>query len=105
MLCYFGGVSQNDRTPWVRRDLKDHPVANPCCGKGCQPLNQATQGPIQPGFEHLQFLSVLLKTPKNNSLNSITHVGVYGLVLFFQQLLPHITLLWMHSSFPQALEA
>ena len=43
---------------WVGRDLKDHQLQPPCCRQDHQPpylvLDQAAQGPIQPGFEHLQ---------------------------------------------------
>ena len=42
---------------WVGRDLKDHESLTPCKGQGHQPLHlldQAAQGLIQPGLEHLQ---------------------------------------------------
>ena len=39
---------------WMGRDLKHHPVLTPCCGQDCYPLDQAAQGPIQHGLEHLQ---------------------------------------------------
>jgi len=43
---------------WVGRDLKDDQAPTPCHRQGCQPpylmLDQAAQGPIQPGIEHLQ---------------------------------------------------
>jgi len=43
---------------WVGRDFKNHQAPNPCHRQGCQPpkliLNQAVQGPTQPGLEHLQ---------------------------------------------------
>jgi len=43
---------------WVGRDLKDHEAPTPCHRQGLQPpylmLDQAAQGPIQPGLEHLQ---------------------------------------------------
>ena len=46
------------RMAWVGRDLKDHQLQPLCCRQGCQPpyliLDQAAQGPIQPGLEHLQ---------------------------------------------------
>jgi len=38
----------------VGKDLKDHLVPTPCRGQGCHPLNQAAQGPIQPGLECFQ---------------------------------------------------
>jgi len=42
----------------VGRDLKDHKAPTPRHRQGHQPpyliLDQATQGPIQPGHEHLQ---------------------------------------------------
>jgi len=43
---------------WVGRDLKDHQAPMPRHRQGHQPphliLDQAVQGPIQPGLEHLQ---------------------------------------------------
>jgi len=43
---------------WVGRDLKDHQAPTPCHMQGCRPsyltLDQAAQGPIQPGLECLQ---------------------------------------------------
>lgn len=36
---------------WVGRDLKAHPVATPCHGDDCCPLDQAAQGPIPPGLK------------------------------------------------------
>ena len=47
----------------VGRDLKDHQVPTPHYRRqGCQSphfiLDQAAQGPIQPGFEHLQGQSI-----------------------------------------------
>ena len=43
---------------WVGRDPKDHQVPNPHHRHGHQPpdllLDEAAQGSIQPGFEHLQ---------------------------------------------------
>ena len=46
---------------WVGKDLKDHEsptLLNPRHRQGYQPphliLDQSAQGPIQPGFEHLQ---------------------------------------------------
>ena len=43
---------------WVGRDLKDYESPTPCHRQGHQPphliLDQAAQGPIQPGLEHLQ---------------------------------------------------
>jgi len=48
----------NHRTVGVGRDLMDHLVPIPCGGQGCQligqVLDQAAQGPIQPGLEHFQ---------------------------------------------------
>jgi len=47
--------SQNHRMVWVGRVMKFQP---PCCRQGHQPPysipDQAAQGPIQPGLEHLQ---------------------------------------------------
>jgi len=43
---------------WFGRDLKDHQAPTPCRRQGHQPpyliLDQAAQGSIQPGLEHLQ---------------------------------------------------
>jgi len=45
---------------WIGRDLKDHEAPTPpaCCRQGHQPshliLDQAAQGPLQPGLERLQ---------------------------------------------------
>ena len=39
---------------WSGKDFKAHPVPIPCQGLGCHPLDQAAQGPIQPGSERLQ---------------------------------------------------
>ena len=43
---------------WVGRDLNDHEAPTPCQTQGHQLphliLDQAAQGPIQPGLEHLQ---------------------------------------------------
>ena len=43
---------------WVGRDLKDHQAPTPYRMQGHQTphliLDQATQGPIQPGLEHLE---------------------------------------------------
>jgi len=40
---------------WVGRDLKDHQAPPPHHRQGCQPphliLDQAAQGPVQPGLE------------------------------------------------------
>ena len=51
-------LSQNHRMAWVGRDLKDHETSNPHHRQGHQPLHlildQAAQGSIQPGLEHLQ---------------------------------------------------
>jgi len=48
----------NHRTVGVGRDLMDHLVPIPCGGQGCQllgqVLDQAAQGPLLPGLEHLQ---------------------------------------------------
>ena len=43
----------------VGRDLKAHPVPSPCSGQGHLPLDQAAQGPIQSGLEHIQGQSIL----------------------------------------------
>lgn len=51
-LTYFIG-SSNYRIPWVGKDLKDHVVPTPCRRQGCYPPDQAAQGPIQAGLEHL----------------------------------------------------
>lgn len=49
----------NQITDWVGRDLKRSPSSNtPCYGKGCQPLDQVVQGPIQPGLGCLQGWSI-----------------------------------------------
>jgi len=61
-LCDFGSEtfieSQNHRLAWVGRDPKDHPVPNLGHRQGQQPpylvLDEAAQGPIQPGLEHPQ---------------------------------------------------
>ena len=47
-------IEQNNRTTYVGSDLKGHPVPTPCHGQGCYPPDQAAQGPIQPGLEHVQ---------------------------------------------------
>ena len=43
---------------WVGRDAEDHQAPTPCHGQDHQPpyliLDQAAQGPIQHGLEHLQ---------------------------------------------------
>ena len=39
---------------WVERGLKDHLVPTLSHGQGCNPLDQAAQGPIQPVLECLQ---------------------------------------------------
>lgn len=39
---------------WVGRDLKAHPVSTLCHGQGHLPPDQAAQGHIQLGFEHLE---------------------------------------------------
>jgi len=43
---------------WVGRNLTHHETPTPCRMQGHQPphliLDQAAQGPIQPGLEHLQ---------------------------------------------------
>jgi len=43
---------------WVGKDLKGHLVPPQSHGQDCQPLDQvldqAAQGPIQPGLEHIQ---------------------------------------------------
>jgi len=38
---------------WVGKNLKNHPVPNPCHRQICHPLDQAAQGPVQPGPECL----------------------------------------------------
>lgn len=38
---------------WIGRDLKDHLVPALCLWQGCQPLDQAPQGSIQPGLKCL----------------------------------------------------
>jgi len=38
---------------WIGRDLRAHPLPNPCHGQGCHPPDQAAQCPIQPGLEPL----------------------------------------------------
>jgi len=43
---------------YVRRDFKAHLVPAPCHGQGCHTVDQAAQGPIQPGFECLQGWSI-----------------------------------------------
>jgi len=55
--------SLNYRMALVGRDLKDHQVPTPHYRRqGCQSphfiLDQAAQGPILPGFEHLQGQSI-----------------------------------------------
>ena len=47
-------ASENHRMVWVGRDLKDHQTPNHCHRQGCHLLDQAAQGLIQPGLEHLQ---------------------------------------------------
>jgi len=51
-------LSQNHRMPWVGRDPKDHQgtISLPQAGSPTSGLilDQAAQGPIQPGCEHLQ---------------------------------------------------
>jgi len=48
-------ASQNHGMAWVGRDPKDDESPIPCHRQGHQPpLDQAAQGPIQPGLEHLQ---------------------------------------------------
>jgi len=39
---------------WVEKDNSDHLLPTPCHGQGLQPLDQAAQSHIQPGFECLQ---------------------------------------------------
>jgi len=62
---------------WVGRDLKDHEAPTPCCSQGHQPpyliLDQAAQGPIQPGLEHLQGWSIhnLSEQPVSAPHNSL----------------------------------
>ena len=43
---------------WVWRHLRDHVIPTPLHGQGCSNLDQAAQGPIQPGPEHLQEWSI-----------------------------------------------
>jgi len=47
---------------WVGRDPKDQQAPTPCHIQGHQPpyltLEQAAQGPVQPGLEHLQGWSI-----------------------------------------------
>ena len=43
----------------VRRELKGHLVPSPCPGQGCDSLDQATQGLIQPGLDKLREESVV----------------------------------------------
>ena len=38
---------------WVEKDHNDHLVSTPCYVQGRQPLDQAAQSHIQPGFECL----------------------------------------------------
>jgi len=38
----------------VGRDLKDHGAPTPCCGQGCLPTDQVSQGSIQTGHKYLQ---------------------------------------------------
>jgi len=51
-------LDKNHRMAWVGSDLKDHQAPIPCHRQGHQPphiiLDQAAQGPIQPGLEYLQ---------------------------------------------------
>jgi len=51
-------LSQNHRMALVEKDLKDHECPTPHHRQGHQPPylvpDQAAQGPIQPGLEHLQ---------------------------------------------------
>jgi len=53
-----GDSLQNHRMAQVGRDLKDNQAPTPCQRQGHQPshliLDQAAQGPIQPGLEHFQ---------------------------------------------------
>jgi len=50
-------IVKNHRMAWVGRDLKDHQAPTPCHRQGHQPpyliLDQAAQGCIPPGPEHL----------------------------------------------------
>jgi len=49
---------KNHRMAWVGRDPKDYPVPT-CCRQSCHPpSDQAAQGPIQPGLEHIQGWSI-----------------------------------------------
>ena len=56
---------RNHRTAWVGRDLKAHPVSTLCHGQGCDPADQAAQGPIQPGLECLQGWGLTTPSVKN----------------------------------------
>ena len=62
----FSNVSwnhrMNHRMAWVGRDLKNHQAPTPCRRQSHQPPGlvpeQAAQGSIQPGLEHLQGRSI-----------------------------------------------
>jgi len=50
-------LTQNHRTTWAGRDLKDHPVPTIRHRQGSQPPNKAPgqgPGPIQPALQHPQ---------------------------------------------------
>ena len=51
--CIFTASSKH-RMARVGRDFKDHSVPIHCCGQGCRPLDQAAQGSMQTGLEHIQ---------------------------------------------------
>ena len=50
--CDYRIIESQNGLGW--RDLKDHPVPTCCDGLVAPPPDQAAQGPIQPGLEHLQ---------------------------------------------------
>jgi len=63
---------------WVGRDPKDHEAPTPRHMQGHQPPHlipdQAAQGPIQPGLEHLQGMEHPLSSVAHHYLNvSPTH--------------------------------
>ena len=54
ILNYVGTV--HTITEWLRLEgtLKVIELQPPCHGQSCLSLDQAAQGPVQPGLEHLQ---------------------------------------------------
>jgi len=54
ILQYQAQLLEKHRLAWVGSKLKCHLVASPCRGQDCHPLDQAAQGPVQPGLEYLQ---------------------------------------------------